>query len=318
MYRSIAVTAWLTLALPALALDHYFTQGATLYRWNGTTLTNLGTVTGLAGGTNALLPALAFHPATGALWTHNSGDYCYYSINLDTLQAAKLFSSGGAVISFDFRNVAGVWQVFGMDGDTLRIRNATTGAAIANVVQNLGSEFPATAYDAMSDTYWGARNNKNTLHVLNFSGPGGTGRVIKNGANTLTWSLAGAAWFDGQMYMGIRDNDTDTVRLGILDTGTAVWTQLAGATLSLPVDVNAMGYAVTTLGHCPGDTDCDGVVTFADIDPFVARLGCPSNDPLACNTPIACPWSNADVNGDGSVTFADIDPFVGMLGTTCP
>lgn len=67
---------------------------------------------------------------------------------------------------------------------------------------------------------------------------------------------------------------------------------------------------------CLGDVNCDGAVTFKDIDPFVARLGCPNSNPTACNT--GCTWQNADINGDGAVTFADIDPFVGKLGTICP
>lgn len=67
---------------------------------------------------------------------------------------------------------------------------------------------------------------------------------------------------------------------------------------------------------CPGDVNCDGAVTFADIDPFVARLGCPAGNPATCSSD--CPWENADLNTDGSVTFADIDPFVGQLGAVCP
>lgn len=67
---------------------------------------------------------------------------------------------------------------------------------------------------------------------------------------------------------------------------------------------------------CLGDVNCDGAVTFADIDPFVARLGCPNSNPAACNA--GCNWQNADINSDGAVTFADIDPFVGTLGTVCP
>lgn len=67
---------------------------------------------------------------------------------------------------------------------------------------------------------------------------------------------------------------------------------------------------------CAGDTNCDGAVTFADIDMFVARLGCPSGNPTACAA--GCDWHTADINGDGAVTFADIDPFVSRLGAVCP
>jgi hypothetical protein len=62
---------------------------------------------------------------------------------------------------------------------------------------------------------------------------------------------------------------------------------------------------------CPGDTNCDGHVTFADIDRFVEALG--GESAWNQNHP-GCPWLNADCNGDGHVTFADIDPFVALLG----
>jgi hypothetical protein len=67
---------------------------------------------------------------------------------------------------------------------------------------------------------------------------------------------------------------------------------------------------------CAGDVNCDGVVDFDDIDPFVAALGCPGGAP-GCWDP-ACPWLNADCNGDSDVTFDDIDPFVTRIGATCP
>jgi 1,4-alpha-glucan branching enzyme len=52
-----------------------------------------------------------------------------------------------------------------------------------------------------------------------------------------------------------------------------------------------------------GDLNCDGVVDFADINPFVSvMLG---------GTP--CTFYNADINGDGMISFADINPFVDLL-----
>jgi carboxypeptidase A1 len=64
---------------------------------------------------------------------------------------------------------------------------------------------------------------------------------------------------------------------------------------------------------CPGltgDMNCDGVVSAADIDPFVLALTDP--DAYAAQYP-DCDMLNADGNGDGSVTAADIDPFVVIL-----
>ena len=66
--------------------------------------------------------------------------------------------------------------------------------------------------------------------------------------------------------------------------------------------------------YCLGDSDCDGDVDFFDIDPFVAKLGCPGG--AGCDAP--CPWQNSDVDEDGDVDFFDIDPFVARLGASCP
>jgi len=62
---------------------------------------------------------------------------------------------------------------------------------------------------------------------------------------------------------------------------------------------------------CRGDCNCDGVVDFGDINPFVAVLG--------GATP--CSFENCDVNGDGVINFGDINPFVAILsggGGPCP
>ncbi len=59
-----------------------------------------------------------------------------------------------------------------------------------------------------------------------------------------------------------------------------------------------------------GDLNCDGVVGFADINPFVLRLANP--DQYAAAFP-DCPEQNADINQDGMVSFGDINPFVALL-----
>jgi hypothetical protein len=62
-----------------------------------------------------------------------------------------------------------------------------------------------------------------------------------------------------------------------------------------------------------GDMNCDGVVTAADIDPFVQAL---TAGPAAYATAFPhCRHLNADTNGDGLVSAADIDPFVQLLTT---
>jgi endonuclease/exonuclease/phosphatase family metal-dependent hydrolase len=60
----------------------------------------------------------------------------------------------------------------------------------------------------------------------------------------------------------------------------------------------------------PGDLNCDGVVDFGDIGPFVLALSDP--DAYAALYP-DCPLENRDINGDGLFNFGDINPFVGLL-----
>jgi hypothetical protein len=58
-----------------------------------------------------------------------------------------------------------------------------------------------------------------------------------------------------------------------------------------------------------GDMNCDGIVDFKDINPFVAIL--------SGQTP--CNAKNADTNCDNVIDFKDINPFVALLsgGTPC-
>jgi len=86
-------------------------------------------------------------------------------------------------------------------------------------------------------------------------------------------------------------------------------------TLPHSTDANGDGIPDECQGPqlCPGDTNCDGQVTYADIDGFVKALAGSAAWP---HWP--CPWLNADCNGDGNVTYADIDAFVSLIGTDCP
>ena len=108
-----------------------------------------------------------------------------------------------------------------------------------------------------------------------------------------------------------------------IDSNAAPGTYQATYTLSvsdesLPGAAAGTSLVLTLTGHlvpanCPGDMNCDGRVTFTDIDLFVAALAGES-----AWTHAPCPWLNADCNHSGTVTFADIDPFVAVIGTTCP
>jgi hypothetical protein len=59
-----------------------------------------------------------------------------------------------------------------------------------------------------------------------------------------------------------------------------------------------------------GDMNCDGIVSAADIDPFVIALTNPAG--YAAQFP-DCDILTGDINSDGNVSAADIDPFVTLL-----
>jgi hypothetical protein len=73
---------------------------------------------------------------------------------------------------------------------------------------------------------------------------------------------------------------------------------------------NATSGAAWIPGPKPGDLNCDGQVTFGDINPFVMALADPAG---YARTYPDCIIYNGDVNLDGHVDFADINPFVALL-----
>ncbi len=77
-----------------------------------------------------------------------------------------------------------------------------------------------------------------------------------------------------------------------------------------PTSADVLAQIVGVATHVLGDVNCDGVVDFLDINPFVLLL----SDPGAWHAAFPyCPESNGDCNGDGRVDFLDINPFVALL-----
>jgi hypothetical protein len=63
-----------------------------------------------------------------------------------------------------------------------------------------------------------------------------------------------------------------------------------------------------------GDMNCDGIISAADIDPFVIYLVDPATWSATYGPGgLGCPAWYGDLNGDGEGTAADIDPFVQRL-----
>jgi hypothetical protein len=62
-----------------------------------------------------------------------------------------------------------------------------------------------------------------------------------------------------------------------------------------------------------GDLNCDGIVSFGDINPFVLYLSDLSAWQAAYS---GCDPARGDMNGDGTFpSFADINPFVTLLSS---
>jgi hypothetical protein len=124
-------------------------------------------------------------------------------------------------------------------------------------------------------------------------------------------SVADAGWT--QMIYDISDladnQQTVYIRWGMGSTDGSV--AYCGWNID---DVEIWGVVPVSPPLCAGDLNCDGMVDFDDIDPFVEALGCPGGAGWVHE----CPWINGDCDGDENVTFDDIDPFVGMIGTSCP
>ena len=84
---------------------------------------------------------------------------------------------------------------------------------------------------------------------------------------------------------------------------------VVGGTNSVTLESGAI--LLTPVGAALGDLNCDGVVNFDDINPFVLAL----SDPLAYQAAYPnCNILNGDCDNDGDVDFDDISPFVALLG----
>jgi hypothetical protein len=59
-----------------------------------------------------------------------------------------------------------------------------------------------------------------------------------------------------------------------------------------------------------GDVNCDGVVNFGDINPFVLLMTSLMEWQAAYPD---CPVANGDCNQDGQISFGDINPFIALL-----
>jgi hypothetical protein len=126
----------------------------------------------------------------------------------------------------------------------------------------------------------------------------------------------GSGFGEGRAYLGSASVSTDAAGDVDFDVvlGASVedgWVLTATATLEPSGSTSEFSACIAISGSAfPGDLNCDGVVNFDDINPFVLAL----SDPAAyAATYPDCPITNGDCNGDGFVNFDDINAFVALL-----
>ncbi len=301
------------------------------YQWrkDGLPLTDDGRITGAVTaqlGIDAVTPAdvgsydVVASSACGVV-TSASAQFTIASPPEITLQPAPLAACTGELAHFEVGAVGSMPLSYQWRKDTHPIPGAT--AAILDI-------FPVQIGDSgnydvvVSDACVSVMSEAVTLmvkspaHVVTDPdsrsisvGRTVTLSVTASGTGPLTyhWRKGGQPLTDGGRISGATSPTLTISATWMSDSGSydVVVTNDCGSVTSAP--------ATLTVTGCRGDLNCDGRVTFADIDAFVLALS--SWGGYLQRYP-NCDIMFADINGDGYVTFADIDPFVAVIGTTCP
>ncbi len=130
-----------------------------------------------------------------------------------------------------------------------------------------------------------------------------------DGANWTEVLVFGPVFWAGWEEHGFRISDSGLVPTNQMRVRFEASDLINGSVVEAAVD----SFRVTRLEPCAfeaGDLNCDGVVDFGDINPFVAALVDPDGYPTLYPD---CDINLADVDGNGSVGFEDINPFVALL-----
>lgn len=230
------------LATAASSQTHYFTQGATLYSTsnNGASVSSVPLT---LNGNAVTISSLAFDPS-GNLWGGSTSGGNVYRINPVTgvMTSTAVPALGGQTNSFDFRQNGSVLEMLAFTtftGGTTRfqIYNANTGAVISPsqvVLTGVNPGIPASGYPQSGNTMYafdGVSYNLRTLNLANIAA--GTSVVGNTG---ITWSQAGGAWWNGQLWLGTRigfynastqqqNHGTTGFRFGTVNTATGAFTQ---------------------------------------------------------------------------------------------
>ncbi len=148
----------------------------------------------------------------------------------------------------------------------------------------------------------------------------GTSTTVAQGVGQSAPQIIASGTFNAPATTGVYRFYLDSGLANTLNTVTpppvppAFWPVSAATVAGVPTAV--LTFTVQTgPAICRGDTNCDGSINYADINPFVKALG--SVSAWQAQFP-NCPWQNCDLDNSGSINYGDINPFVSKLSSPGP
>ena len=224
------------------------------------------------------------------------------------------------------------YRAWGNDGTSYNVALKTTGntmvgATIAQSIINcattaghipvfLDLRVPAVVNSDATIDFGQIEQGEVAEQVLAVWNDGNVTRWTAAGIDVLDYTLTASAGFTapGGTFTnaaGSAHNEhtltMDTSTIG-LKSGTVTIASNAADQPSRVVTLQ--GEVISGQSWQKGDTNCDGVISYGDINPFVLALQGESGY-LAVYP--ACVHLNADINNDGVVNYGDINPFVELL-----
>lgn len=201
---------------------------------------------------------------------------------------------------YGYSNYASPKGIYRIDPET---------GAMTLVVDTGSMRFFALDYNTADGLLYGYTEYGSPTGLYSIDVDSGTMTHVANPIPSSNSAARGMACGYNQVYVqSVYGNDGLPMYVYDLDQGPfGEWTPL---THPYPESQSTSGMAFAP-GQVLGDLNCDGVVDFDDISPFVAAL----NGEAAYETMFPdCLWLNGDCNQDGTVDFDDISPFIPLIG----
>jgi endonuclease/exonuclease/phosphatase family metal-dependent hydrolase len=241
-------------------------------------------------------PAIAYSTTT---WNDVNHSYRAWGNDGTSLNAGLTVTGNtmvGPTIAQAIINVAttagGHIPVF-LDLRVPAVVNSDTVIDFGQIAQNAPATRSLNVWNDGNVTLWTAAGIDNLDYTLNastgFTAPGGT---FVNAAGST------------------HDQHTITMDTTTVGPKSGTVTILSNAADQPSRLVTLLGEVTGGQTWQPGDMNCDGVVSYADINPFVLALSGQAG--YEAQYP-SCDFMNADCNNDGVVSYADINPFVQLL-----